>query len=1016
MSTDKTGGRAHIAADRQVTARKRLFVVTGAFSFINALISGRVNAEDHITVLVLFCGRDQVRDLTRQIRMIRKVDQIRFLHDPEQYRSVLNNRDWAKKLCSAPDEVRMFLTHQTWLHNRLFKHYPNARITLYEEGLASYYPGLVDRIHAWDRVDAVRTHNYLGRHVPVDTNLHPDRFGGIDKAAFLRSLAASTLEPAEPDTRDLDAVVVLEQYLFKKGESVSIDELAAEYAAAIAQIIQRGYRVLYKPHPRESTPLLDHILGQLPQGHRSRVEALPGGGMVEQRLLARPAAAVVAINSTSLLTVPHFLDIPAYRIASDAPLRVASGLPVETRGMVWNHVAMTARLPDVSALPDPGEPTAAPMWERIHALPPTDRDRGLQALASSDFGADYAGLVRQVMSEDTEEVSFDLFDTLVTRPAHEGADLWWLLDKPLRDTVPAFQRFSDARRTVFSRMAADAALAQEETPAETSLTELYAFLARRLGWDESQRDQAMAAELDLETRAVVLREAGWGLVAAAQAAQKPWFVTTDTYLDGEQLDRIALSKLPDLPLDADGQPAVYASAAFQATKASGALFGEVAARRGVPAQQLLHVGDKADHDVANAIAAGWQGAQLPAPAAAAEAALPQLWQDVRHERGTGLVRGLVESHVFDNPDRLDLDEAMVGADPETIGYAAVGPALLGWTRWLLTEATGRGIDRLLFCSRDGYRPLQWAQQLAALDGAPAGLPQMHYLFSSRTAIMPMFSADPARAAYTEFVHGLNPNNTPRTVLETRLGTEAAARLLPSVTAAGFAPERPIGGPRREEFLAVLGRLADQIAEHCAPAADRAERYYRHAVGEAERPAVVDLGYSGSSQRAVNLAVGGQPKVAGLYFTTMEHNTEYAWINDLEVAEFSQEPAFFTAGALLEWLITPGFLPECEGFVDDADAPGGVRPQLGATPQGDPIRDQVGRGAERFFADALERFGADVWQLVMRPRLWTHPLAQLFSQPGRADAMALGAGRHDDRAGAAYESILDYWPAGKKARG
>lgn len=72
-------------------------------------------------------------------------------------------------------------------------------------------------------------------------------------------------------------------------------------------------------------------------------------------------------------------------------------------------------------------------------------------------------------------MSFDLFDTLVKRPAVNASDVFALLDRRLRDLMPKFVRFSDVRSTVFKRL--DAQMKRHGgRPAEYALSQVYDYI------------------------------------------------------------------------------------------------------------------------------------------------------------------------------------------------------------------------------------------------------------------------------------------------------------------------------------------------------------------------------------------------------------------------------------------------------------------------------------------------------------------------------------------------------------
>lgn len=985
---------------------KRLFVVNGLFGFLTCMASEAVRDTDTISVLVLFSYDDEAnQELESRMRSIINIDRCTFLKDPSKYTKLFDDHEFMREVCDGPDEIRMFYTHNTWLHNRIFDAYPEADILLYEEGMASYYPGLIRRYDHRNRIRGVFLHNYLDRFVSPDSRVDPSVFGVIDRGRFKNLLKKVASRPGAVPEPAVPTVIVVEQYLFKKGRNQSLAEAAHDYVDAIREIVNKGYRVQYKRHPRESSVLFEHVVDQLSESERDLVYVMgDSAALVEETLTAWAPVAVASISSTSLLTAPAYFEVPSFRIPSLSPYDVASAVDVERRGLVTNQLALTARVPSVSELPDVRHAGRARelFTERFLSAPPLAEDGMLQSIGECDFDAGYVNLVRQIADPEVRAVSFDLFDTLVKRPAVQGSDIFVLLDRQLRDHLPPYVRFSDVRSTIWGRLDAEMD-AQGGRPAEYSLTTVHDYIARVLGLSEEVREALLESEVALDEEVIRLRRAGFALTQVAETYGKPWVIVSDTYYDDEQLARVALSKLPVQPA------AVLSSLNEQRTKAAGSLFQLLEGVLGVPNESVLHIGDRRDHDVDNARRAGLRAALFPSSthAAMSKRRLRDTWSGVREERSSALMRGLIWSEVFDNPFRSFDGESVCGGDPWVLGYSAVGPALIGWSKWILRSAARLGYDDLLFLSRDGFLPLEICRRLSDSEPVASDHIAMSYTACSRRAMFELFSQRPGHIAYTDFVHGVNPNTTVRNLLTTRFGPAVATEFGATIASAGPNNMDERIGRHSNAVKAALARNAAAIAQRCHDSDSSAREYYREQVGEHDRPAVVDVGYSGSSQRGISLAVG--KRVAGLYFTTMEHNTEHAHINEFEASEYASHPVFFSSGGLLEYLITPPGLESCHGF----DARTGA-PVLVATDSADPLREEVHRGIRTLIEDFFAVFGEHTEEFVMRPRLAVHTLATFMSSPTAADARTLEGGLHEDAVAGDDRDVFKYWREGRDA--
>ncbi|MGC5166999.1 polysialyltransferase family glycosyltransferase [Luteimicrobium sp. DT211] len=980
-----------------------LHLVTGLYSAVNSFASRYVGPEDDHHVVVLFTDpRDEPR-LTRRIRRLRGVRTVSFLREPSEYLEILSDAEQMTELCEGqtPQQLRMFLSHSHWLLDALAGAFPEAGVSLFEEGMAGLYPDNLGPLQFLDRVVRVEYHHYLGAFAPLSAAGHPELFEEIDATAFTGALErACGRHDAEltPDT-----VVLVEQYFDRKGDAVSTDELVAVYRETVQDLLAKGYRVAYKPHPRHASAVYRAIADSLPASDAGALSLMTNRDLPLEVLIgtSRPAA-VVAVSSTLLLTAPHLLGVPSFLVDVDFGLRMSAAIGAERTGLLATTLALRDRIPTVAQLPavDGGVDPWTVLERQVDSVPPTTQDPLLAAVHGVG-GAVTPGLpdaFRTLRASDAPYVSFDVFDTLVTRPVSRASDLVSVLDRELAPDLTPMARYSNARNAAVGTLrAADRVVGAErdEYPIEA-----VAEQTSRLLGGAPHGKALLAAEVALEERHLAPRALGAALMLFAHRLGKRVGLVSDTfYSAAELLDLVE----PHLPVEPDF---VFASADADATKASGALFDVVLHDLGITPDQLLHVGDHPVSDVERAAGRGIATLHVPSAADAARRthALGGLWKGFREEKGLSLVKGVVAQRFFDNPFVTFPKGAASLGTPHALGYGVAGPALLGWTLWVARQARDLGYDDVAFLARDGYVPHGIYERLRDHDPE---LPRARYLLASRRAAFQVFSGDPAHVASTQFVHGLNPANTPRTLLATRFGPAVVRMLEPALAAARITDlDAPLGTDRAAALVAVLVEHAEEIAAACADRSAVARRYYAEQLGDAERPAVVDLGYSGSSQRAIMASLGR--RVDGLYFTGMEHALEYAVITGARFEPWSQDRTFFRYGTVLEYLLTPVGLPECHGF-----GPGG-RPVLAPTVAADRRNAEIQRGIGEFVRDVFARFGERVPLLAMRPDSATWALARLLAAPSPAEARMLDGALQDDATGSGTAGLMDAWQPGRDA--
>lgn len=988
-------------------AVRRLLVVNGIFSFIHALSAAPTGENEELWVLVLFQydpANDE--DIIRKIRSLRPKSNVKILHEPSKYVSQLSDQKFMRAFCPEATEVRMFFTHNYWLHNAVFSTYSKADIIFFEEGTASFYPGLLPKFSARDRVRTICVTDYLSRFKPQAVLEAPDLVTSPDPSN-VRTLIGKLPKPTSPlPKRDSPSVILVEQYFHKKGKQVSVDEVVEIYVSAITHILSKGYEVLYKPHPREEFGIWDLVHKKIGDGAAKQVFVLPRSiDVLEAILLEVNPRAVVGVNSTTQLTAPHFYDIPSFRIETDLPLRMCKDIPIERRGLVCNHFAFLSLIPALSELPsvtDEQSPRQVFM-NHLTGRPSTVEDPLIAGIAASDFGNDYVQLIERVLDPEIKVCSFDVFDNLVWRPVTHGSDIFPLLDRRFKHDLGNFLRFSTLRASLIE------ALRQHDRrrgveKEEYSLEEIYAFAATAYHLPGHVTEAMKSAEEQLERSILRPRRPAVALMMIALRAGKTVALTSDTYFPEDDLRHLLAPSLPYIP------EIVLSSTSVGVTKRTGTLFDELIQRTKVEPSQILHIGDNEHSDVKVPAEKGIRSAHFPNAWDCFRrkgTRLSEVWDGVRMETGTRLILGQFAGRYFENPFRPSEPEALLNGDSYWLGYAAVGPALLSWMQWTLQEAEDLGIDRLLFIARDGYVPLQIASMLQKYTEVGKGI-DLRYSYASRKAYMPVYQNYPAEVSFTRFAHGLDPKNSVEKTLVNRFGESSLALFGGHFTSNGFNDlGAPITRAKIGLFNDLLTSISGDLVRHRAEANQVAREYLQSQVEGAKRTAVVDIGYSGSSQRAFMLATGG--RVDGFYLVTMEHNVEYANTLDYRAKDFTGEFEFFRNGAFMEYLITPHGLHECVGYETASD--GRPRPRFGEAKAFDPIVDSVHEGIQDFLEDVEDTFGENVGMLKQRAVNGCRMLKAFISSPSKKDVAPFANLKHEDDIGSARPRLLDYWVQG-----
>lgn len=295
-------------------------------------------------------------------------------------------------------------------------------------------------------------------------------------------------------------------------------------------------------------------------------------------------------------------------------------------------------------------------------------------------------------------VSFDVFDTLVTRLVAEPGETFDLLAA----------RFGLGRgfRRVRERSEREARRAARRAGRdEVTLAEIYGEVARRVGWEPDRAAGIAEGEARLEIALCLPIPYGSELYEAAVASGKRVVAVSDMYLPKATVEAILKR------CGYDGFE-LFLSSETMATKHSGGLYDLVRESLGEHAASWLHVGDNRFSDGEVARSKGIQTHLVPILSPAS---------------GRGTVRNLYEKAAM----LLSYPEA---ADDETLFWRRIArtvaaPLVIGLCLAARKRAEETGSDRIYFLARDGRIAMETYRELFPEDDR-----RLVYLYASRRAV------------------------------------------------------------------------------------------------------------------------------------------------------------------------------------------------------------------------------------------------------------------------------------------
>ncbi len=316
-------------------------------------------------------------------------------------------------------------------------------------------------------------------------------------------------------------------------------------------------------------------------------------------------------------------------------------------------------------------------------------------------------------------VSFDVFDTLLTRTFAVARDLFVQLGaEVVASGLVTVTPEEFARR----RVAAEVTARQSAPRHEVQHQEIYTVLQQVLGLDDQNADRLREMELHLEELALQPVPGMAQRVAQERTRADLVLFISDMYLPTALVKKL----LARHGFFQEGDR-IYLSGEARASKAAGTLFQSI--RRELPTSPVSwkHIGDNERADLISPRAEGIDA---------------ELVTTTRLNRYELLARGR-EDFVSLWRSRLAGTMRLVRLDcPEAdthqrvvweCGSNVVGPLWFAFVEWCLDEASKRGVKRLYFVARDGQIMHRIAERIVAARKTPI---ECRYLYGSRQAWHP----------------------------------------------------------------------------------------------------------------------------------------------------------------------------------------------------------------------------------------------------------------------------------------
>ncbi len=416
-------------------------------------------------------------------------------------------------------------------------------------------------------------------------------------------------------------------------------------------------------------------------------------------------------------------------------------------------------------------------------------------------------------------ISFDIFDTLVKRDVAGPEQVFDLVE--LR-----YNREHDCKIVGFTvhRIEAEKRARQAAGKKEIDISQIY----RELDYDEKTRQELAELEIGTEKSVCVPNIPLAEIYERLRSEGKTIYLISDMYLPetaiGEILKQCRIR----------GYKKLYLSAVKRRDKRHG-LYEIFLKEERLDGKTVLHIGDNFIRDHLYPKAVGINSLWLRNG--------EKRFKYARRRRDKSLESDVLASFIDNRlAGKTDIDYCT--------GYAVFGPLLYAFTKWLFSSVCGGNYNKILFIARDAY-PLQKAFNIINECGWKG---DAHYLCLSRLTILgELFDGTFDKKRLIEEVADrvvlslekllIRMNAYGKGSLE--LAQESGLDLQNDLFLA-----RPLG-KKEAEFL---DRVIEQKRPQFSAEAKIFEDYVSQYTADGDKAAVVDIGWHGTAQYALETAV------------------------------------------------------------------------------------------------------------------------------------------------------------------
>lgn len=374
--------------------------------------------------------------------------------------------------------------------------------------------------------------------------------------------------------------------------------------------------------------------------------------------------------------------------------------------------------------------------------------RGRDLLAVSNVAFDFSDIKGESkeklfkMIETADVVSFDLFDTLVTRRVLSYTDIFDLVDIKLRGMgiiIPDFSRL---------RLYAEKELSKNTAP---KLKDIYRYVLKKSGGNFISAEELASMEFKLDLDTIVSRKDVCSVFGEVRSLKRDVVITTDSYYTLPQIETILETAGIDKPSK------IFVSDEYETSKTQN-LYGVLCDE--YVGKSIIHIGDDEIADASKAMDYGINTYRIYSPLDLYDSLGGLGLEDGIRTLSDRVKAGMFISEIFNSPFWFEKEAEKLSINSSAqIGYLFCAPMITDFVLWMNRKTKEENYKQILFCARDGYLPGRLFRKVSP-DSKSV------YFLSSRTAAIRAGMEDDSDI---EYVDSMKYFGTSEEALKTRFG-------------------------------------------------------------------------------------------------------------------------------------------------------------------------------------------------------------------------------------------------------